>query len=83
VMSGASRDVARHREWMTRSFAMTATAITFRSYHVALFALGVAAETNYLVSLWLSILGNAAAAEWVLRRQPRFHAVPSTIPLTP
>ena len=83
VMREPSRDVARHREWMTRSFALAASAITFRLYHVAFFAIGLAEETNYLVSLWLSILGNAAVAEMALHRRPRPHAASSSIPIIP
>jgi hypothetical protein len=83
VMREPSRDVVRHRKWMTRSFALAASAITFRLYHVAFFEIGLAEETNYLVSLWLSILGNAAVAELAHHRQPHLHTVPSSIPTIP
>jgi uncharacterized membrane protein len=80
------RDLPGHRRWMTRSFALVATAVTFRIYHVAFFHAGLPDDANYLASLWLSILGNAAAAEWILRRRPLSRSLPSavsSIPSTP
>jgi hypothetical protein len=79
-MMGGSRDLAVHREWMTRSFAFAATAITFRVYHLGFYLLGMAGDTNYVTSLWLSILGNAAVAELVLRRRSRVPVLSSTVP---
>lgn len=77
------RDLDRHRRWMTRSFALVATAVTFRIYHVAFFHAGLADETNYVASLWLSILGNAAAAEWILRRRAVSGSLSTPIPSIP
>ncbi|MCW1923731.1 DUF2306 domain-containing protein [Luteolibacter arcticus] len=79
-MIGGSRDLAAHRGWMTRSFAFAASAITFRILHLVFFQLGLAEETNYVTSLWLSVLGNAAVAELVLRRRSRSSAISSPIP---
>ncbi|MGJ8642811.1 MAG: DUF2306 domain-containing protein [Luteolibacter sp.] len=62
-------DRVAHRRWMIRSFAMVATAISFRVYHVLFFYAGLSIESNYVVSLWLSILGNAAVAELVIKRR--------------
>lgn len=77
------RDVDSHRRWMTRSFALVATAVTFRIYHVAFFHAGLADETNYVASLWLSLLGNAAAAEWILRRRAEARSLATSIPSIP
>ncbi|MEP4079875.1 DUF2306 domain-containing protein [Haloferula sp.] len=63
-----SRDMNRHIEFMIRSFAMLTTAITFRIGHLTFYLLGMDDATNYLVSLWLSIGGNALLAEWAIRR---------------
>lgn len=66
------RDLVAHREWMTRSFALVASAVTFRIFHTFGYLAGLPTETNYVICLWLSILGNAAVAEAVIRhrRQP-------------
>lgn len=77
------RNLDMHRRWMTRSFALVATAVTFRIYHVAFFHAGLADETNYVASLWLSILGNAAAAEWILRRRAEARSLATPIPSIP
>lgn len=61
------RDLHAHIRWMIRSFAMAATAITFRLLHLGFALAGMAYETNYILSLWLSIGLNAAAAEGVIR----------------
>ena len=83
AMVGGSRNLTAHREWMTRSFAYAASAITFRVYHFAFFLGGMAEDTNYVTSLWLSILGNAAVAELVLRGRSRPLANPSPLPSVP
>lgn len=82
-MIGGSRDLVAHREWMTRSFAYIASAITFRVYHFAFFLSGMTEDTNYVTSLWLSILGNAAVAELVLRRRSRVPTLSATVPSMP
>lgn len=75
-------DLAAHRRWMMRSFAMVATAVSFRVYHVLFFYAGLSIESNYLVSLWLSILGNAAVAELILYRRKPPLTNPAPIPMT-
>lgn len=77
------RDLPGHRRWMTRSFALVATAVTFRIYHMAFFHAGLPDEMNYLASLWLSILGNAAVAEWILHRRPELRNLTNPVPSIP
>lgn len=78
-----NRDLAGHRRWMTRSLALVASAIAFRVYHVAFFQAGLSEQANYIASLWLSILGNAAIAEWALSRGRGREALPTPIPSIP
>lgn len=68
AMTGGN--VQRHAVWMIRSFAMTSTAVTFRLWHVGLQELGLEFTASYITSLWLSLAGNAGAAEFVIRRLP-------------
>lgn len=58
----------QHITWMIRSFAMVTTALTFRIEHIVFQEIGLAAETGFLVALYLSIIGNALVAEWLLWR---------------
>ena len=60
------RKVKAHQAWITRSFALVTTAITFRSLQIAIHELGVNPETNYQLSLWLSISINIVLAEYYL-----------------
>lgn len=66
------RDMAAHRVWMTRSFALAASAVTFRIYHTLGYLGGLEPDPNYVASLWLSILGNLAAAEILIHREKAF-----------
>lgn len=66
-----------HARWMVRSFAMIATAITFRVAHMAFTYTSMAYQTNYLLSLWLSILGNAAVAELCVYLMPKPSSKPA------
>ena len=76
------RNMAAHRIWMARSFALAASAVTFRIYHTLGYLGGLEADTNYVASLWLSLLGNAAAAEVILHHRKiaalLFHTKPQT-----
>lgn len=65
IRHGQTRE---HVRWMIRSFAMVTTAITFRIYNIAFTELGMHYETVYLVALYLSLIGNAMAAEWLIAR---------------
>jgi hypothetical protein len=56
-------EVEEHVVWMIRSFAMITTAISFRVYNIALTYAGMDYELVYLVALYLSLFGNAFAAE--------------------
>jgi hypothetical protein len=61
--------IAAHRRWMLRSYALALSAVFFRVILVALFAAGLDDETNYVVSLWLSLAVSLGVGE-VLARAP-------------
>lgn len=63
VRHAVRRDFARHQAWIWRSFAQITSAVTFRILHLVFDEIGIPYEVNYLLSLWLSVLGNAAVAE--------------------
>ena len=63
------RDLTAHREWMTRSFSLAASAITFRIYHMLGYLGGIEEDANYVACIWLSMLGNLAVAEMIIRRK--------------
>jgi uncharacterized membrane protein len=57
-------DVANHRRWMTRSFALTLAAVTLRIYVPVSLLLGVPFELGYPAIAWLCWVPNLAIAEW-------------------
>jgi uncharacterized membrane protein len=65
-------DIAGHRQWMIRNFALTLAAVTLRNYMpFMLFALHWSFRQSYSVVSWLCWVPNLLIAEWMLWRQPR------------
>ena len=62
------RDVASHRRWMVRNFALTFAAVTLRLYLPSSIALGAAFEIAYPVIAWLCWLPNVVIAELLFNR---------------
>lgn len=76
--------VEAHRQWMIRSYALTAAAISLRLILPAEMATGIPFPIAYPVVAWACWLVNIAAAEWWIRRTARSRvptaAVPQLIP---
>jgi uncharacterized membrane protein len=63
-----ARDIAAHRRWMVRNFALAFAAVTLRLWVPASFAAGLEFAVAYAVIAWLCWLPNIAVAElWVNR----------------
>lgn len=58
-------DVARHRRWMTRSFALTYAAVMLRIYLPTAMGLGLEFGQAYPVIAWLCWLPNLVVAQWL------------------
>jgi len=65
------RQIARHREWMTRSYAFIFTGVSFRLWVFVLTVLGLGFDTAYVVGAWIAWPINLAVAEVLLRRGRR------------
>lgn len=61
-------DVAGHRRWMMRNFALACAAVTLRIYLPTFVAGGLALEVAYPRVAWLCWVPNLVVAEWLLRR---------------
>lgn len=61
-------NVARHRRWMIRSYALTAAAITLRMYLPLSFVHGFSYNVVYPAIAWLCWVPNLIAVEVYLRR---------------
>lgn len=64
-----ARDIASHRRWMVRNFALTFAAVMLRLYLPGAMVTGIAFEIAYPVIAWLCWLPNLIAAECMLNRQ--------------
>jgi len=60
--------VQTHREWMMRSYAVSAAAITFRLYLPLLAFVGIRYPANYPIATWACFIPNLVFAEWLIRR---------------
>ncbi len=59
-----------HRAWMVRSYALTLSAVTLRSWKLGLvWALHPAPMDVYRVVAWLGFVPNLLLAEWLIRRR--------------
>jgi uncharacterized membrane protein len=76
------RQIARHRVWMTRSYAFIFTGVSFRLGLILLPALGLSFDSAYAVSAWIAWPINLAVAEVLLRRRrrPSRRAAPDQMP---
>lgn len=61
-------DVASHRRWMVRNFALTFAAVTLRLWAPAAFASGIPFELSYPVIAWLCWVPNLLVAELQFNR---------------
>ncbi len=71
-----ARDLAAHRRWMVRNFALTFAAVTLRLWLPASVVSGVPFGLAYAVVAWLCWLPNLAVAEWMLDRAAPTAAAP-------
>lgn len=63
-----SRDVAAHRRWMVRNYALAFAAVMLRLWLPAMVVSGVSMVVAYQVVAWLCWMPNAVVAEWLLGR---------------
>lgn len=63
-----SGEIAAHRRWMVRNFALTFAAVTLRLYLPAAVASCIAFDTAYPAIAWLCWIPNLVAAELLFNR---------------
>ena len=63
------RDIATHKEFMIRSFALTFSAITLRTWKIILTATtDLDPQLLYMLDAWMGFIPNLLLAEWIIRR---------------
>lgn len=66
-----ARNIAAHRRWMVRNFALTFAAVTLRLYLPTAMVSGSAFEPAYIAVAWLCWVPNLIAAELIFNRPVR------------
>jgi len=61
-----SKEIDRHREWMTRNYALTFAAVTLRLWNPLFGAIGIDFTTSYVVVAWLCWIPNLIIAQWMI-----------------
>jgi uncharacterized membrane protein len=61
-------DIALHRQWMIRSYALTFAAVTLRIWIPILMGAGYEFQEAYAAIAWISWVPNLIVAEFLLRR---------------
>lgn len=62
------RDFGLHRDWMIRSYALTLSAITLRSWKwLLIFLFHLRPLDTYMIVAWLGFVPNLFTAEWIIR----------------
>ena len=70
--------VREHREFMIRSFALTFSAITLRTWKIILSnTLHPDPLTLYMIDAWMGFVPNLLFAEWLIRRKRRASSLKS------
>lgn len=63
VVAIRARKIDAHIIWMTRSYALTLSALSFRVFHMFLPYIGVESEDSYVAAVWLSLLTSIVHGE--------------------
>ena len=69
IIYAMKRNIALHRRWMIRSFALTFAAVTLRLYLLGFMAGGFTYTEASVYVAWLCWVPNMIFAEWWLRRK--------------
>jgi len=72
-----ARNVALHRRWMVRNFALAFAAVTLRLWLPGLVVSGVPMEVAYPVVAWLCWVPNLLVAEWFFNTTPGVRRAPA------
>ncbi len=70
VIAARRKNTAMHKEYMIRSYALTCSAVTLRTWKLILSnTLNIAPGTLYMIDAWLGFVPNLLFAEWLIRRK--------------
>ena len=64
-----NKDIERHREWMTRNYALTFAGVMLRLWMPTFVMLGIDFTDGYIVTAWLCWVPNLFVAQWLINRR--------------
>lgn len=70
--TAVNKDFKAHRNWMIRSYALTFSAITLRTWKQVLDPFVESELTLYMIDAWMGFVPNLLFAEWLIRRRSSF-----------
>jgi len=80
VMAARQKRIQEHKEFMIRSFALTFSAITLRSWKIILLnSFHPDPLSLYMIDAWMGFVPNLLFAEWLIRKK-RKRRLPATVP---
>lgn len=66
------RNIQAHKQYMMRSYALTFSAITLRTWKLILSGLFVIApDSLYMIDAWMGFVPNLLLVEWLIRRKKK------------
>ncbi|HLZ88680.1 MAG TPA: DUF2306 domain-containing protein [Puia sp.] len=72
VLAARQRRIKEHKHYMIRSYALTFSAITLRTWKIILsHSIHPDPLTLYMIDAWMGFVPNLLFAEWLIRRKPR------------
>ena len=73
VIEARRKKFKEHKEYMIRSYALTCSAITLRTWKLILSNIFVIDHTVlYMIDAWLGFVPNAMFAEWLIWRSRKY-----------
>jgi uncharacterized membrane protein len=66
-----NKDFNMHRQWMIRSYALTFSAITLRTWRMILEPIVPDPHTLYMIDAWMGFVPNLLFAEWLLQKRKK------------
>ena len=71
-MEAKRRNIVAHKQYMIRSYALTFSAITLRTWKLVLSSFFIIAPvTLYMIDAWIGFVPNLLLAEWIIRRRKK------------
>jgi uncharacterized membrane protein len=79
ILEVRRKNIQGHRDYMTRSYALTLSALTLRTWKIILTnGTDLPPETIYMMDAWLGFVPNLMFAEWLIARRKHLRSTPKS-----